>query len=293
MVCTVLRGRSGAAGTFIGFAAKSLAERLAYPGNVWVAPIVRLATVFILFAFWPAVYGAQDRAAGGQGGQGGIGGDSTGLSLAQVLAWAGASTLLDSLLAMRLDEELAGRIERGDIVFDLMRPTDLQLQMLGRTAGATVFTVAAQVLPVVGVLLIATTAGAAIPGPAGLLALGGFLVSVVVAYLIKFVLLFGLSMIGFWTMKMDTWTWLLDIALAVLSGAFVPLWLLPDGVRLAVEWLPFGQLYHTPLSIYIGRVTGWDAAGALTRQLVWLPVLWLGARGMLRLARRKVLIQGG
>ena len=267
---------------FLGFAATSLAERLAYPGNVWVAPLVRLTAVFILFAFWPAVYAARGETAA-----------DGGLTLEQILAWAVASTLMDSLLAMRLDEELASRIERGDIVFDLMRPTDLAAQLLGRSLGATAFIAGSQVAPAAVVLALVAAAGGPMPGPAGAAALVGFAVSLLLAYVIKFALLFGTSMIGFWTMKMDTWTWLLDIALAVLSGAFVPLWLLPDPVRFVVEWLPFGQIYHTPLSVYVGRLEGTDAVAAVARQLVWLPLLWLAARGMLSLARRKVLIQGG
>ena len=277
---------------FWGFAATSLAERLAYPGNVWVAPVVRLATVFILLAFWPAVYGATGAGTATAAGAGDAE-EAGGLALRQVLAWAVASTLMDSLLAMRLDEELAGRIERGDVVFDLLRPADLPLQLLGRSLGATAFVAAAQVLPAAGVLALLAAVGWDIPGPAGAGAFLGFLLSLLLAYLIKFALLFGLAMIGFWTMKMDTWTWLLDIALAVLSGAFVPLWLLPDAVRTVVEWLPFGQIYHAPLSLYVGRLGGADAVAALARQALWLPALWLWARGMLWLARRKVLIQGG
>lgn len=77
---------------------------------------------------------------------------------------------------------------------------------------------------------------------------------------------------------------------ATLSGAIVPLSLLPWGLGDVLAWLPFASMAWAPLAIY----TGADAAPPLLlKQLLWSLVLWPLALGLWHWNREKVTSHGG
>ena len=258
-----------------GFAKTQFQRRLAYPGDFWLAPLARLAIAFALIGFWNAVFDT--------------GASPGGMTKPMMLAWAGAAVVLSRLMEVNLSEDIAERIRRGDIVFEIMRPFDFQPQMFGTWLGTTGYTLLIDTLPMSVVLF----GIARIAGPAGMPALGLALLSGLLAMLTAFLLQFTVVLIGFWTIQVRTWTWMLAQIVQVAAGWFVPLWLLPDGVREGLQFLPFAMLYHVPLSIFVGRVEGGEALRMLAIQAAWLPALFLLSRWMLRQARARVLIQGG
>ena len=79
----------------------------------------------------------------------------------------------------------------------------------------------------------------------------------------------------------------------ILAGGIAPLWFFPDGCQRAAALLPFAGFAHTPLSIYIGRLSGADAWAAISLQAGWTCTLALAARGLWRLAVRRLVVQGG
>jgi ABC-2 type transport system permease protein len=258
-----------------GFAKTQLLRHLAYPGDFWIAPIARLGIAFALIGFWNAVVSA--------------GAAPGGMSKEMLLAWAGAAVVVSRLVSVDLAEDVAERIRRGDIVFEVMRPADFQPQALGTWLGRTGHTLLVDTLPIAVVLW----GIARIQGPPDLIALGLALVSLLVAMLTAFLLQFTVILIGFWTIQVRTWTWLLASIIQLAGGWFVPLWLLPEGIRNVLQYLPFAMLYHVPLSTFVGRLPGLEAAQMIAIQLAWLPVLLVVSRWMMREARRRVLIQGG
>lgn len=85
----------------------------------------------------------------------------------------------------------------------------------------------------------------------------------------------------------------MNILIAILSGAYLPLWIFPPGVQQVLAFLPFRGIQYVPLSILVG----WTGPQAYLRELAlqacWVVVLWLAAEGVYRLALRKMEIQGG
>lgn len=258
-----------------GFARTEFLRRLAYPGDFWVAPLARLAAAVALIGFWNAVYAA--------------GVEPGGMTREMMLAWAGAAIVISRLVAVDITEDIAERIRRGDIVFEVMRPTDFQPQAFGTWAGRTGYTVLVDSLPIVLVIW----GIARIGGPPDVTAFVLSVLSLLLSMVIAFLLTFSVVLIGFWTIQVETWTWLLGRLVQLSAGFFVPLWLLPDALRDALQYLPFAMLYHVPLSTFVGRVEGIEAWRLILVQVAWVPVLFIISRWMMREARRRVLIQGG
>lgn len=78
-----------------------------------------------------------------------------------------------------------------------------------------------------------------------------------------------------------------------LSGAVIPLPFLPDGIRQAVELLPFASMQNVPFRIYSGDLAGGAMIKSLCLQVFWLAVLVLAGSFLESKALKRVIIQGG
>jgi ABC-2 type transport system permease protein len=77
------------------------------------------------------------------------------------------------------------------------------------------------------------------------------------------------------------------------SGISAPLALFPPTLRGVAEYLPFCQTIHTPISIYLGTLSGVALWHSLAVQAVWALALLLVGRASLSVALRYLEIQGG
>jgi ABC-2 type transport system permease protein len=77
----------------------------------------------------------------------------------------------------------------------------------------------------------------------------------------------------------------------LLSGALIPLHLLPFGIGEVFKWLPFATMASTLLSIYAG--TAGNAAQLILLQLGWAVILWVLASLIWRKNRQKLVVFGG
>lgn len=77
---------------------------------------------------------------------------------------------------------------------------------------------------------------------------------------------------------------------ALLSGAVLPLALLPWRLGEVLAWLPFASMASAPLSIYTGSG---DALRLLVLQAAWAAALWPLANWLWRANRRKLVIYDG
>jgi ABC-2 type transport system permease protein len=96
--------------------------------------------------------------------------------------------------------------------------------------------------------------------------------------------------------------WLLDQSgVKVMSGAFaiffsgmmLPLVLFPGWLGTLAEALPWAAYLQVPADIWLGKHTGAGLLAALGFQVLWAVVLLAACHGVLRLATRKVVVQGG
>lgn len=81
-----------------------------------------------------------------------------------------------------------------------------------------------------------------------------------------------------------------DALVALLSGALIPLELLPWGLGRLFGWLPFAATASAPLRIYVGSG---DPGPLLWCQACWAVVCWLLAGWFWRLNRERLVIHGG
>lgn len=186
-------------------------------------------------------------------------------------------------------DDLAQRIRTGDVVLDFYRPVSL----LGWYAAADVGRAAYQLLTrglapaVVGAVLFG------LRWPAGPLTWATFAISLLLAVLVSFALRFLVAGCAFWMLDATGVRTLAITAATFFSGLTVPLVIFPGwcrGLALALPWAAFLQV---PADIWLGRRAGAGILTGLCFQLGWAAVLFLACAVMLRLAERRVVVQGG
>jgi ABC-2 type transport system permease protein len=184
---------------------------------------------------------------------------------------------------------MAERVRNGDIALDLIRPVDFQLQRFVEAAGFFIVEFLWVTLPA---LLLIIFAFGVMPPPNWTAALG-FLISLMIGFLVAFSLNSMIMMLSFYT------TNTLGIQLAkkalvdVFAGTLIPFDFFPIWLKATVEYLPFQAMAYIPLSIYTGKIAGMDMVWALLEQLGWAALMVMISRWLWKNAAKRLTVNGG
>jgi ABC-2 type transport system permease protein len=198
--------------------------------------------------------------------------------LMTVAVWGGGST-----------DDLAERIRTGDVAIDLYRPVNLLGWYLAADLGRAAYHFLARGLgpTVVGWLLFDIR----LPGSPATAVL--FLVSMVLAVVTSFAIRFLVACSAFWLLDQSGLKLLSGACAIFFSGMALPLVIFPEPLRTIALALPWASYLQTPADIWLGKLEGVDLLLGLGQQVGWIAVLVLAAGAVLRLATRKVVVQGG
>ena len=195
-----------------------------------------------------------------------------------VAVWSGGAT-----------DELAARIRTGDVALDLYRPVSLLAWYLATDLGRACYHLLTRGLAptVVGALLFD------LRFPATVSAWLLFALSVLLAVVVSFGVRMLVSSSAFWLLD-DTGVKQLNAVCAMFfSGLVIPLVLFPGWTEDVAMGLPWAAYLQVPADIWLGQTSGAAALRALAFQVAWAATLLGACAGVLRLADRKVVVQGG
>ena len=178
-------------------------------------------------------------------------------------------------------------IWQGTLVGYFLRPSGVVRQFAAEASGQWAIDFLLFSLPL---LLLAPLLGVSIapasPGAAPLFALS-LALAIAVGLAIEFA--FGaLALIGdqpIWLVE-----WVRRTLAGILSGALIPLAVLPAGLGDVFAWLPFAATAWAPLAIYTGAG---DPVALLGTQLAWALVLWPLTLHLWSAHRERVVAYGG
>lgn len=229
--------------------------------------------LFLIRIVWSAVYGDRESV--------------DGITDNTLLIYLTISAVQVYILPDVIAFEVGERIETGQVATDLIRPFSFIKQMLAIQLGSTLGIAPVLILVVPAAMLVGSLE---LPSFANGIA---YVVSFGLAYLVSSLtwLLVGLG--GFWLINIGGLRALLSVASGFLSGALIPVWFMPDALRITVQLLPFQATTFLPASIFAGEVTGTDLVGPLLVQGAWIAILTLLIARVWAGAQRKLVIQGG
>jgi ABC-2 type transport system permease protein len=254
----------------------SLSITFVYRGALFLNLAGTLFYVVAMFYLWQTLFLGQPNALGG-------------FTWNEMKAYILVSFLLNSLLTWYDEWVMSQDIREGQIAVDLTRPIDIQASRLARAFGPIGFELGLAI--VVSAIVAFVFGGAALP--ADFAHAGLFVVSAALATLIKFGLVYCISMTAFWTVGVEGITVGRNAIQNIFSGALIPLAFFPAPLQFVAAILPFQGMISTPALIYLGKLDGPTTAVMLLVQLVWAVGLILLGRMVWRRAVRVVTIQGG
>jgi ABC-2 type transport system permease protein len=212
-------------------------------------------------------------------------GTTEGMTLSAVLTYTLIAEVFGALLTPRT--ELDWTLWQGSIIGRMLQPIGMFGQFTAEAAGRWLFELGAFSLPL---LLLAPALGVN-PLPASAQALGLFVISLVLAIAVGLAIefIFG-ALLVIWELPLWAISQIRAAVTTLLSGALLPLALLPPLVGAIFGWLPFASMASAPLQIYVG--VG-DASSLIALQIVWALILWPLAYWLWNIGRERMVSYGG
>ena len=218
--------------------------------------------------------------------------DGIQMALHQAVSYAWLTQAFHSINPLFQDPDLAQRIVDGSYVYDLCRPIDLYGQWFARILSHRI-TPLLLYLPFVGGLALLLPGPYRMALPASALSFVAFLAALGAAVLTSTAVSCILTVLHIRVELGRGLVAFLSFVISFLSGAEVPLPILPGPIVTVLRWLPFAGIFDMPCSLYLGLIPLSDALVFIVRQLGWTFVLVLLGVFLLRSSLRRVVIQGG
>jgi len=190
------------------------------------------------------------------------------------------------------DNDIFESISTGTVAYEFCRPCDLYTMWFVKNMATRVAKAALRFLPV---LLVA----ALLPAPYGmrLPASLGAAVLFPVSMALGFLVLVAVSMLiyisAFYTLSSMGIRLLASSVIEFLAGGILPLPFFPQWLQRIMYLLPFGSIQNTPFLIYTGYMGIGESLQRMGLQLIWLAVLVALGRLLMKLACKRVIVQGG
>ena len=246
----------------------------AYRVNMIFAIILTGLQIYLLTLVWKAAYGART--------------EVSGIELGQVLVTLTLANLQVRFLRPDMDETIQERIRQGQIGFDLSRPVGYPAQLLAGAMGKMI-----GYLPFLLVAFPVALIAGELTGPATAAAGFGYVVALLLAWVIAALLNLLIGLVSFWTLEMNGFRMIYTLIGNFATGALVPLWFMPGPLRAFVQLLPFQAIGFLPVSIYVGEPATGALWSALLVQVAWVGILVVVIRWVWSRAFRHTVIQGG
>ena len=219
------------------------------------------------------------------------------MSLTQAITYTWLAQGLLALLPWMGDPEVAHAVRTGSIAYDRLRPVDAYALWFVRSTGW----IAARVLPRVALMLL--FAGLVLPlvglgewgwqAPAGVMALMGFVGSMLLALLLSAALVMLLNIAAVAALNERGINTLAMPIVIVLSGNLLPLALLPDAWQTLLLIQPLAGVIDIPARIYFGQLAGWNLLAGIGLQILWIALLLVLGRVLLGRTMARLEVQGG
>ncbi|WP_371483076.1 ABC transporter permease [Kitasatospora sp. NBC_00315] len=259
------------------FAVGSLQGLLQYRSTFLINAVTATTAVGLQVFLWRAVYAGHRGALPG------------GYDLPQLTTYVLLAQMLALLQTSRVDEEVAGEVQRGDIAVSLLRPVSYPLSRFA--AGLPVSLANAGMVAVPVVLLYALLLPLSTPTWAGVAL---FALSTVFSLVIGFGVNLLVGLAGFLTTNIWGIRIVKDSTVAFFAGQVVPLALMPGPLAAVAHALPFQGLVDGPLRLLLGHYQGpAEALRILAGQAAWAGALTGLAALAWRGAVRRVEVLGG
>ncbi len=116
--------------------------------------------------------------------------------------------------------------------------------------------------------------------------MAAFVASLVMSFLLGFLLEATIGMIGFWFLEVGSLLFVYMLISFFFSGHMFPIDMLPGVWQTIVRAIPLQYLAYFPAAIFLGKITGPDLVWGLWVQAAWVLFFLVAARTVFYLGVR-------
>lgn len=215
-----------------------------------------------------------------------------GFSLAQMTSyvWLGQAFLVFRFLD--LPRDAAQSIENGNVCYKFVRPVDLYNQWyIEYFSNKLASTILRSTPLIIVAFLMPKRLGLMLPVSIEAFAL--FLVAILLGFLLNSAICMIIVYLTFKTLSARGTASICNTVCGILGGLYIPLLFMPEGVQKVLNYLPFRYSLDVPARIYIGNMTPTEALPFILLGFVWLVVLVVIGKLLIKRAGNNAVIQGG
>ncbi|TDX48368.1 ABC transporter permease [Orenia marismortui] len=248
---------------------------MVYKFEFYMWGINALIAIFMYYYLWRSIFENQS--------------EIHGFTLESMVTYIIVATLINNLLPRWHWGEIANLIRSGDIVMELVKPYNLILKFYFWQMGTGTLFFGMTLVPfiMIGIYFFH------LQPPASLIHLLITLISVLLASFISYFLWLFVGLTSFYTTNVwGVYTTMMGINL-FLTGTLIPLEFMPDWLEKIIYILPWQNTVYTPVSIYLGKISGLTLIKVLVIQIIWSILLYLILNFYYKLGLKRLVVQGG
>lgn len=238
----------------------SFAQEFAYRLNFIMWRVRNVIRFFLVFFLWDAAF------VGNQ--------NLFGYDRSRMLTYVFGILFVNAFVLSTRAQDVSGEISSGNVINLLLRPVNFFKYWLTRDISSKALNLAFVILEFTLLLIILRPPFFAQTNPVYLFA---FVVALILAVLIYFIMMMLVSMAPFWFPESGWGLHFLisGVLVQFLSGALFPIDVFPKVIQNILYATPFPYLVFSPLQIYLGKITGASLGAFLIIPLAWVIVGYL------------------
>ena len=261
--------------TYAEFVRMGFIDTLAYRLRYYTGIITYFIYVSVYYFIWKAIFANSSHIEG--------------FDFSQILTYIAVGWIIRSFYYDNIDQDLANQVAEGSLVVNLIKPVNVQLTMIARALGESVFRLALLTVPTTVVLFLVYP----VRRPASLGHFAAFLVSSVFSFFIVAGINFA---VGTLAIRLKSILGLLRakyFLLELFSGLLLPISFFPPIFQKMLAVMPLQYISYIPVLFYLGKINGARIPQELGVQLFWVAALLAIGHLMWKWSSRKITIQGG
>ncbi|MBW5470763.1 daunorubicin ABC transporter permease [Brevibacillus formosus] len=248
---------------------------LAYRVNYYSGIIIYAINIGAYYFLWGAIYGGQQQLGG--------------LTVEQMTSYVAIAWMSRAFYFNNIDTEIAQDVREGKVAIEMIRPYNYLSVKTAQAFGEGIFRFLFFAGP--GIFLISLIIPFSFPATAT--GWGLYLISLMCAFLINTQINLVTGLLTFFLFRNDGMMRAKRVVVDLLSGLVLPISFFPGWAQTVMGYLPFQAVNYYPSLIFTGAITAersWELIGF---QVIWMFVILVPILVMWRLARNKLVVQGG
>ncbi len=187
------------------------------------------------------------------------------------------------------DREVEQLIRTGNVAYELIRPLDLYWLWFSRSLALRIAPLVLRAFPIFIVAFLIFD----LQLPPSLEAFLAFVLTTFGGMLVSSAITVLSTITLFWTISGEGFSRLFNYFSVLMSGLVIPLPLFPDWSQNVIQWLPFRCFLDIPFRLYMGHIPAQETIPLFLFQIMWVILLIIPGRLILKSGTRRIVIQGG